>query len=70
MLTKHYAFNQFEFKWFDTKTELAKFLGVTEKWLDQRLKTKIPMTQGYFIGKAGIEWLQVGKILKREELQV
>lgn len=55
MLTKHYAFNQFEFKWFDTKTELAKFLGVTEKWLDQRLKTKIPMTQGYFIGKAGIE---------------
>ena len=54
ILVKYYAFNQSEFKWFDTKDDLAKFLGCTVKWLEERLQQKIPQSQGYFIGKAGV----------------
>jgi hypothetical protein len=53
-MVKYYAFNQSEFKWFDTKDDLAEFLGCTVKWLEERLQHKIPQSQGYFIGKAGV----------------
>lgn len=54
-MVKYHAFNQSEFKWFDTKEDLAKFLGCTVKWLEERLQQKVPYAQGYFIGRVKVD---------------
>lgn len=50
LIFKFYAFNQSEFKWFNTAEDLAEFLGITVGWLDKVLLHEVPKTQGYFVG--------------------
>lgn len=50
MIFKFYAFNQSEFKWFNTAEQLADFLGITVGWLDKVLLHEVPKTQGYYVG--------------------